>query len=416
VRNSFFNPASFGATFVAALMNPNTNHKKTRRQFIRTVTTASSLLAAGALANGRADIPKLRAAVIGHTGHGDYGHGLESIFAGQPGIELVALADPDPTGRASTAAKIKAPRQYADYRNLLAKEKPNLVSLAMRSANQHHAIALAALRAGAHIYCEKPLVTCPVEADELLAEAEKRGLKIAVAHTMRLSPPVVRLKQVIAEGTLGELMELRAYGKQDRRAGGEDMMVLGTHLFDLLRLFAGDPLWCTAHVLWQGRDITVSDAHTVEDDVGPVAGDQVFAQFAFARGINATFTSTERLRETVGHWGLELHGSKGIARIACDAVPKVFLRRTTGWKAENPTDTWQPLDPAFLKLPPAQNVAPVRDWLEAIAQNREPECSGRNAAWAVEMASAVYQAALDKKRVVFPLRERTHPLMRPSRP
>src|SRR5256885_11742806 len=128
---------------------------------------------------------------------------------------------------------------------MLEKERPNLVSIAMRQSDQHHAIALGALRTGAHVYCEKPFVTAPLESDELLAEAHKRGLKIAVAHTMRMMPVIVRLKQAIAEGLLGELVELRAYGKQDSSAGGEDMMVLGSHLFDLMRLFLGDPLWCT---------------------------------------------------------------------------------------------------------------------------------------------------------------------------
>src|SRR5687767_12735634 len=168
--------------------------------------------------------------------------------------------------------------------------------MAMRHADQHHQIALAALRAGAHIYSEKPFITSPAEADELLALAEKRGLKMAVAHTMRMTPEAVRLKQAIAEGLLGDLVELRAFGKQDARAGGEDMMVLGSHLFDLMRLLAGDPLWCSARVLSQGRDITREDGRIVKDNVGPVAGDQVFAQFGFPNGINATFTSAARLR------------------------------------------------------------------------------------------------------------------------
>ena len=197
--------------------------------------------------------------MIGHSGRGDYGHGLEGVFSNRPNVEIVALVDPDPQGRARTAAKIGALRSYADYREMLDKEQPNLVSIAMRHADQHHAIALAALRAGAHIYCEKPFVTAPDESDELLTQADKRGLRIAVAHTMRMLPAVVRLKQAIAESLIGEIVELRAYGKQDARAGGEDMMVLGSHLFDLMRLFLGDPLWCTARVLWQGRDIAPAD-------------------------------------------------------------------------------------------------------------------------------------------------------------
>ena len=382
----------------------------TRRNFARLVSSAGVIAATDFPCLTAEPSAKFKAAVIGHTGRGDYGHGLEGIFANRPSIEVVALADPDPDGRSKTAAKIHAPRSYADYREMLEKERPNLVSIAMRQSDQHHAIALGALQAGAHVYCEKPFVTAPLESDELLAEAHKRGRKIAVAHTMRMMPEIVRLKQAIAEGLIGDLVELRAYGKQDSRAGGEDMMVLGSHLFDLMRLFLGDPLWCTARVLWQGHDITPGDRRIVQDNVGYVAGDRVFAQFGFANGMNATFTSDAKLRETVGHWGIEFYGSKEAARINCDISPNVFIRRSTAWKSEGKTDRWEPLDAPLVNSPPAHNPGPVGDWLDAIARDREPECSGRNGAWAVEMVMAVYRAALSRERVLFPLKERKHPL------
>ena len=381
-----------------------------RRGFLHLAACAGVLAAGTRSSRGADPATRLKAAVIGHTGRGDYGHGLEGIFANRPQIELAALADPDAEGRRQTAWKTGAARAYADYHEMLAKERPSLVSLAMRQADQHHAIGLEVLRAGAHLYCEKPFTTTPAEADELLAEANRRGLKIAVAHSMRMMPAILRLKQALAEGLIGDLAEVRAYGKQDSRAGGEDMMVLGSHLFDLLRLFLGDPLWCSARVLWRGRDITRTDGRLVNDNVGPVAGDHVFAQFAFGRELNATFSSTAGLRETVGHWGIEFYGSKGVARILCDLAPNVFIRRSTPWKAEGRTDDWKMLDPALAKGPAPHNAGPVGDWLEAIAQNREPECSGRNGAWAVEMVMAVYQAALSGKRISFPLVERRHPL------
>ena len=244
-----------------------------RRQFVR-LTASGALVVASGLRGFAADSnAKLKAAVIGHTGRGDYGHGLDGIFTNRPNVELVAVADPDPDGCAKTAAKIRAPRSYTDYHELLEKERPNLVSIAMRQSDQHHAIALAALRVGAHIYCEKPFVTAPNESDELLTEADKRRLKIAVAHTMRMTPVMVGLKQAIAEGLIGDIAEVRAFGKQDARAGGEDMMVLGSHLFDLLRMFLGDPLWCSARVLWRGRDITPADRRIVQDNVGYIAGE-----------------------------------------------------------------------------------------------------------------------------------------------
>jgi hypothetical protein len=126
--------------------------------------------------------------------------------------------------------------------------------------------------------------------------------------------------------------------------------------------------------------------------------------------VNATFTSAGKLRETVGHWGIEFFGSKGAARINCDIAPNVFVRRTAPWKAEGKMDSWEPLDPGLLKSSPPHNLGPAGDWLDAIAHHREPECSGRNGAWAVEMVLGVYQAALEGKRVRFPLPDRKHPL------
>lgn len=381
----------------------------TRRDFIRTASaaTAFSVTAPNLLGQPAA---KLKAAVIGHTGRGDYGHGLEAIFANRSNIELVALADPDSDGRSKTAAKIGAPRQYADYREMLAKERPKLVSLAMRQSDQHHDIGMDVLRSGAHMYCEKPFTTTPAEADDLLAEADKRRLKIAVAHVLRLSPNIVRLKQALTEAFLGDLIEMRAFGKQDPRAGGEDMMVLGSHLFDLMRMFAGDPVWCTARVLWHGRDIVRADGRLVKDNVGLLAGDQVFATFAFPKGVNATFTSTANLRETTANWGIEFYGNKGAVRLNNDVAPNIFVRKSSTWKAEGKHDAWAPLDPEASKSPPAYNQGAVGDWLDAIAHDREPVCSGRNGAWAVEMALGVYHAALGGKRVAFPLADRKHPL------
>ena len=381
----------------------------TRRDFLKTGATAAAALTV--LPNWAAEqTTKLKAAVIGYTGRGDYGHGLEAIFSNRADIQVVAVADPDEAAGAKVAARIGAGRHYADYRQMLAKEKPELVSIAMRQADVHHGIALACLQSGAHIYCEKPFTTTPAEADELLAEAQRRKLKIGVAHTMRMMPVMQAFKVALAGGLIGDLQEMRAYGKQDSRAGGEDMMVLGSHLFDLMRMFAGDPLWCSARVLWKGRDITATDGRVVKDNVGLVAGDQVFAHFGFPGGVNATFASGEKMRESYGHWGIEVFGSKGVARINCDISPNVFIRKSSSWKAEGKTDGWGPLDMKEVAPSAPRNPGPVGDWLEAIANNREPECSGRNGAWAVEMVMAVYHAALTGKRANFPLAVRTHPL------
>ncbi len=384
----------------------------TRRHFLLTaaaLTTPAFLRAAAA--------PKLKAAVIGATGRGDYGHGMDIVFNDRPNVELIAVADANPAGLEKMPAKLKAPRPYADYHELLAKERPQLVSIAPRQSDQHHAMALAAIAVGAHIYMEKPFMPTLAEADEVLGAAEKRGVKIAVAHQMRMAPSVVHLKQRITAGLLGELLEIRAWGKQDARAGGEDMIVLGTHLFDLLRLFAGDARWCSARVTQAGRDITTADARVMKDNVGPIAGDEVSAQFGFANGVTGSFTSRGKLREQAGPWGLELIGSKGAAKLSANLPPQVFVLQSAGWKADGKADEWRKLpDDPTLNAPastqgfPAANARLMDDLLDAIAKNRAPECSGRNAMKAIEMVMAVYHAALTAKRVTLPLTNRQHPL------
>jgi predicted dehydrogenase len=143
----------------------------------------------------------------------------------------------------------------------------------------------------------------------------------------------------------------------------------------------------------------------------------VFAQFGFDRGVNATFTSRSRLREQVGHWGIELIGSKGSARILADIEPRVFIMKPSGWTDAGRTDAWVPLKtPGVSKDGPkgtdAANRRIVDDWLEAIRSGREPACSGRNGAAAVEMVMAIYRAGLSQTRVAMPLKERGHPLMK----
>ena len=81
----------------------------------------------------------------------------------------------------------------------------------------------------------------------MIAACEKHHVKLAIAHQTRYSPRVKVIQELIREGKLGDILELRAQGKEDTRGGGQDLMVLGTHLFDLMRLIAGDPRWCFAN-------------------------------------------------------------------------------------------------------------------------------------------------------------------------
>ena len=360
---------------------------------------------------------KLRAAIIGHTGRGDYGHSHDTIFSGRENITVVAVADADEAGRAKATVRVGALRSYADYHEMLKQEKPQLVSITPRWTDRHHDMAAAALNIGAHVYLEKPIAQTLAEADDLLATASRAGLRIAVAHQMRLAPNVLFLMQRLAEGLIGELLEIRACGKQDKRAGGEDLVVLGVHEFDLMRFFAGDPLWCSARIMQEGHEITLRDAHAATENIGPVAGDDIVAQFTFPNGVNASFTSRARNRAVAEHWNMEFIGTKGTVKILMDIAPRVYALKGGSWTAQGKTNEWRPLDnDPTLGLTASEmsvvraNQRVVDDWLAAIMENRDPICSGYAGMKALEMAMAVFAAGLARQRVEFPLKNRSHPL------
>ncbi|HUV67378.1 MAG TPA: Gfo/Idh/MocA family oxidoreductase, partial [Sedimentisphaerales bacterium] len=204
-----------------------------RREFIRSAVVGFAAYTAGRAA--KAEGTKYRVAVIGRTGRGDYGHGLDVVWNGIEQAQVVAVADEDDKGRAAVAKRLKAPKAYADYRQMLEKERPQIVSVAPRWLDCHREMVLACAEHGCNVFLEKPMCPTLAQADEMIAAFEKRGLKLAIAHQTRYSPTLEYVQKLIADGRFGDILELRGRGKEDRRGGGEDLMVLGTHIMDLMR-------------------------------------------------------------------------------------------------------------------------------------------------------------------------------------
>lgn len=153
---------------------------------------AAGLRPLGCLAAAAGPAAGYRAAVIGRTGGGDYGHGCERIFAGVPGVSVEAIADADPAGLEQAAVRCGAKRRYADYREMLERERPDLVCIAPRQPDCHREMALAAIEVCRGIFIEKPFTETPADADAILAAAERRGVKIQVAHNRRYTDGFIR--------------------------------------------------------------------------------------------------------------------------------------------------------------------------------------------------------------------------------
>lgn len=359
-----------------------------------------------------------RVAVIGRTGKGNYGHGLDTVWKAFDNVEIVAVADEDEKGRTAAAERLKAKNVYADYRQMLAKEKPQLVSVADRFLDQHRDMVVACAEAGASMFLEKPFCRTLAEADEMVAACERHHVKVALAHQTRYSPRVARLKELIAAGTLGDVLELRGRGKEDNRGGGQDLMVLGTHIMDLMRFLAGDPQWCFARVTQDGKPVVKTDVREGGEGMGPIAGDHISAQYGFPKGA-VGFFGTHKAKAGAGtRFGLQLYGTKGVVTLTTGSLPGVYFCEDPSWTPGKSQAAWQEISSDGLGKPePLKdgglgqgNVWIVKDLLEAVEKDRQPLGSMYDGRAALEMILAVYEAHRVNAPVELPLKNRRHPL------
>ena len=390
-----------------------------RRQFLATT------LAAGLGARLRAAEPekKWRVAVIGHTGRGDYGHSIDSLWKAMPETELVAVADADPRGLAKAKERLKVDAGFADYREMLRQTAPDIVAIGPRHIDQHRDFVIAGAAAGARgIYMEKPFCRTLAEADEMIAACDKSGTKLALAHRNRYHPALPAVQRLVADGGIGQLLEIRTRGKEDQRGGPLDLWVLGSHILNLLPVFAGQPVACTATLLQDGRPVTREDIREGAEGLGPLGGNALHARWEMAGGVPAFFDSRENAGVAAANFGLQLIGTKGLIDLRIDTHPIAHLVPGNPFMPAKDARPWIPISSAGPGEPePVENCATLvgshrlaaRDLLAAIRENRAPLCGIRDARLTVEMILAAFEShRLQGQRVPFPLAVRDNPLAR----
>ena len=171
---------------------------------------------------------RIRIGIIGATGKGDYGHGVDVAASKVPNVEIVALADASDAGREAASKRTNPARTYADYHEMLRKETLDVAVICPRWIDQHHEMILASAQAGCHIYMEKPFCPTLAECDSAIKELQKKNLKLGIAHVTQYSPVLDVVKSLINSGEIGDVLEFRGRGKEDQRGGGEDLWVLGS--------------------------------------------------------------------------------------------------------------------------------------------------------------------------------------------
>ncbi|MBI4531845.1 MAG: Gfo/Idh/MocA family oxidoreductase [Candidatus Latescibacteria bacterium] len=365
---------------------------------------------------------RYRAGVIGRTGRGNYGHGLDRVYLEMEDVELVAVADDDPAGLEEAGKRLGVSKLYLDYREMLEKERFDIVSVCPRWVAPHYEMVLGVAATGACIFLEKPMARTLREADAMLEACEKAGVTMGVAHQGRMHGAVHYGKRLLQERAIGTVLSAQIRGKEDKRGGGEDLMVLGTHMFDTLRFLLGaNPEWVFASVTMDdGRPVTKADAVDGPEEMGLIAGDRVHALYGFPQGVTVTFESRRNQSDAGGRFGLQILGTEGIMAVY-QGSQQVRIYGAPFWRPDL-TAPVRDVTAEALGTPPAEerqtlkdlqmaaNVAIVRDVLLAREEGRQPINSGYDGRWALEMIHGVYAAHLQGKRAALPLVNRDHPL------
>lgn len=359
-----------------------------------------------------------RVGVIGSTGRGDYGHGIDISLLDVSRVSVVAVADDNPDGLKKAMSRLHIDAAFADYREMLEKAKPDIVAIGPRWLDRHAEMATAALSRGIHVYMEKPLCRTIDEADQILHASHMTHAKLALAHTTRYSPVLTRVRELIDGGTIGKVLEFRGRGKEDARGGGEDLWVLGSHLMNMVATLGGPPEWCFARVSQNGHAIKRSDVKEGNEGIGPLAGDDVRATYGLANGATATFQSVRNGAGNPSRFALQIYGTKGIIEIGTGYLPVAKLLTDSSWSPGRSGISWKSISSAGVEQPEplasesthAGNVAAMNDLIDAIEQNREPLCSAQEARLTIEMILAAFESQRTNAPVTFPLNIKGNPL------
>ncbi|MBM3735864.1 MAG: Gfo/Idh/MocA family oxidoreductase [Acidobacteria bacterium] len=233
-----------------------------------------------------------------------------------PGVELVAISDPDPGTVARYARSAVAARaaQYADWRQMVDREKLDIVGVC--NANSLHAEAIIeCLGRGIHLIAEKPVATEEPDLNRVRDAVQKSKAKFTSILPMRFSPPYLALKQIVESGEIGEILQMdaqksykvssRAPWFYKRQTYGGTMAWIGIHMIDLMLAISGrdftEAFGYQNHIGWpETGDTENITATTFRLDNGGVA----LLRMDYLRPKTARTHGDDRLR---------LAGTKGVA-------------------------------------------------------------------------------------------------------
>jgi len=362
---------------------------------------------------------KVRIAVIGIGSWANRVHIPQALS--HSGAELAALCARSEDKLKAAGEQFGIQRLFTDYEQLLSAEDIDAVTIST-THNAHYEIAKAALQAGKHVFCEKPLAVNSTQSGELAGLAQDKGVKTMVAFTNRWVPEAIHAKQLLAEGFCGEtfhynVCQLASYGRPGGNwmwravpelAGGGVLFDLGCHNIDMA-LWLNGPIRSVCATLKN-----TSPQRQKGDELLPTTADDTDAFIAqYESGTQGIFhiswTSTgDRVmrHEIAGREGLlvlnlyhdvwqnRLAGCKAGEADARPLVPPDEIQSTIP-RAVASEQERQAAHEAFLLRYPSL----VRAFIECILQDTEPTPSFADGHETQKVMDAILQSDRERRWV-----------------
>lgn len=152
---------------------------------------------------------------VGVIGCGQIGKAHIAQYASMPHVELVAIADIDDGERERVTGLYGIPHGYRDFRALLARDDIQAVDVCLHN-NFHMPVTVAALEAGKHVFCEKPMAGSWVDAQTMFTAAREANLNLSIQNRLYFTPETLAAKTLIDQGRLGEPYYARSAGFRRR--------------------------------------------------------------------------------------------------------------------------------------------------------------------------------------------------------
>lgn len=301
-------------------------------------------------------------------------------------VALVAGADPHNEQRALFGERwnISANHLYADYREMLAQEKPDIVSICTTARLRPQIVADVARAGVKAIWAEKPIAFSLAEADAMVNICREQGVVLACNCARRWNPYFSTARRLIEAGELGDLLQVTAYGQCGLSHNG-------SHLIDTVRYLAG------GQVTWAWGEMESDEAAASDNDL---MGN---GYLAFDNGVRAYLRG---LPTGAAFWEFDVIGTRGRVRLAADCTEVEWIQVVEGGQRNRGVPARLPFP-----MPPimrGMGLIIVDDLIHAIETGEAPRCSGEDGRAALEVAIALREShRRSGSKVALPLADRS---------